>query len=140
VRRPRTALSVAAITRHATPYETLDDVERALGSLRAVDRRLVALYLDRGLSSRQCARELFLSPSAVLRRLDALGIARRAPGGSRPRLSERQLRRVAFLYERLGLSLAAIAEMEGVHPNAVRHRLRAAGVALRPRGPVARAA
>jgi DNA-directed RNA polymerase specialized sigma24 family protein len=49
-------------------------------------------------------------------------------------LEHRQIQRAAFLYARLGLSLAAIADLEGVYPNAVRHRLRAAGIALRPRG------
>jgi DNA-directed RNA polymerase specialized sigma24 family protein len=49
-------------------------------------------------------------------------------------MEHRQIQRAAFLYTRLGLSLAAIADLEGVYPNAVRHRLRAAGIALRPRG------
>jgi hypothetical protein len=92
------------------------------------------LYLDLGLSAAECGRRLYLSQTVVLRRLAASGVARRAAGGSRPRLDNRTLQRTAFLYLRLGLSLTAIARLEGVHPNAVRHRLRAAGVALRPRG------
>ncbi len=92
------------------------------------------MYLDLGLSAAECGRRLYLSQTVVLRRLAASGIARRAPGGSRPRLDNRTLERAAFLYVRVGLSLTAIARLEGVHPNAVRHRLRAAGVALRPPG------
>jgi transposase-like protein len=118
----------------ARRFETVDEVERANGPLRPLDHRIAYLYLDVGLSARQCGRRLYLSPSVVLRRLAACGIARRPPGGSEPRLEHRQLQRAAFLYVRLGLSLAAIAELEGIHRNAVRHRLRAAGVTLRPRG------
>jgi DNA-binding transcriptional regulator LsrR (DeoR family) len=115
-------------------FQTVEEVERAHGRLRTLDRQIAYLYLEMGLSARQCGRRLYLSPSVVLRRLDACGIARRPPGGSEPRLEYRQLERAAFLYVRLGLSLAAIAELEGIHRNAVRHRLRAAGVTLRPRG------
>jgi DNA-binding CsgD family transcriptional regulator len=115
-------------------FQTVEEVERAYGRLRFLDRQIAYLYLDMGLSARRCARRLYLSPSVVLRRLDACGIARRPAGGSEPRLEHRQLERAAFLYVRLGLSLAAIAELEGIHRNAVRHRLRAAGVTLRPRG------
>jgi hypothetical protein len=115
-------------------FQTVDEVEHAYGRLRSLDRQIAYLYLEMGLSARQCGRRLYLSPSVVLRRLDACGIARRPPGGSGPRLEHRQLERAAFLYIRVGLSLAAIAELEGIHRNAVRHRLHAAGVALRPRG------
>ena len=116
-------------------FESVEEVERARGPLRATDREIARLYLDLGLSSRECGRHLHLSSSAVLRRLAALGIARRAPGGSRTRLGDVDLRRTAFLYERAGLSLAAVAALQGIHPNAVRHRLRVAGVPLRPPGP-----
>jgi hypothetical protein len=43
-------------------------------------------------------------------------------------------REIAYHYLDLGLSAAAVAAVEGVHPNAIRHRLKAAGVPLRPRG------
>ena len=115
-------------------FETVEEVERAYGPLLRRDRQIAYLYLDLGLSATQCGRRLYLSPSVVLRRLAACGIARRRPGVSRPRLEHRTIERAAFLYVRLGLSLAAIAQLEGVHPNAVRHRLRAAGVTPRPRG------
>jgi hypothetical protein len=134
VRDAEAVLTVGAITQRARPYTSVEEVERDRGPLRALDRRIVSLYLDLGLSSRECGRRLHLSPSAVLRRLDALGVARRPPGGSRGRLSDRELRRAAFLYERLGLSLSAVAEVEGLRPNAVRHRLLAAGVPLRRPG------
>jgi transposase len=119
---------------HPQRFETVQDVERAHGRLRSLDRRIAQLYLDLGLSTREVGRRLYLSPSVVLRRLDACGIARRPPGGSEPRVEHRELERAAFLYVRVGLSLAAIAELEGIHRNAVRHRLHAAGVTLRPRG------
>ncbi len=115
-------------------YSTVEHVEGVRGPLRARDREIAFHYLDLGLSSTECGRRLHMSPSAVLRRLAACGIAGRPPGGSFLRIPERQLRRAAFLYERLGLSLAAVAEIEGVHPNAVRHRLKAAGVPLRRPG------
>lgn len=115
-------------------FDSVDAVERAYGRLRVRDRRIAYLYLDLGLSATECGRRLYMSPSVVLRRLAACGIARRPPGGSEPRLDDRALERAAFLYERLGLSLAAIARLEGIHPNGVRHRLRAAGVRLRPPG------
>jgi hypothetical protein len=115
-------------------FATVEEVERARGPLNACDQEIAYLYLDLGLSAAQCGRRLYLSQSAVLRRLAACGIARRPPGGSDPRLAHRQLERAVFLYVRLGLSLAAVAKVEGIQPNAVRHRLRAAGVALRPPG------
>lgn len=115
-------------------FTTVDEVERVRGPLHARDRQIAYLYLDLGLSATQCGRRVYLSQGAVLRRLAACGIARRPPGGSPPRLHARLIERAAFLYEQVGLSLAAIAALEGVHPNAVRHRLRAAGVALRPPG------
>jgi hypothetical protein len=115
-------------------FATVDEVELAHGPLRARDREIAYLYLDLGLSAHECGRRLYLSETVVLHRLAACGIARRRAGGSRPRLEHRQIQRAAFLYARLGLSLAAIADLEGVYPNAVRHRLRAAGIALRPRG------
>jgi hypothetical protein len=125
-------------------YDSVEGVERANGPLEPLDRAIAELYLDLGLSTRECGRRLYLSPSAVLRHLKACGIARRRPGGSRTRLEHRQLRRTAFLYERLGLSLAAVAQLEGIHPNAVRHRLLVAGVRLRspgrPRAAIAQAA
>jgi transposase len=119
-------------------YRTTDEVEEHHGALRSIDRRIVTLYLDAGLSARECGRELHLSASTVLRRLEALGVPRRGVGGSRPRLTERELRRAAFLYERLGLSISAVGAIEGVHPNAVRHRLIAAGIPLRRRGAAGR--
>jgi DNA-binding CsgD family transcriptional regulator len=115
-------------------FTTVVEVERARGPLHARDREIAYLYLDLGLSAAECGRRLYLSQTLVLRRLAACGIARRPAGGSPFRLDDRQLERAAFLYVRAGLSLAAIARLEGVHPNAVRHRLRAAGVALRPPG------
>jgi len=138
---------------HACP---LMDTERTrcrgdgLGNMPALQRRrggralawtierarpqIAFLYLDLGFSAAQCAEQLYVSSSVVLRRLATCGIARRAAGGSPPRLDHRDLQRTAFLYERFGLSLTAMARIEGIQPNAVRHRLRAAGVALRPRG------
>jgi DNA-directed RNA polymerase specialized sigma24 family protein len=121
-------------------FETVADVERALGPLRSRDRQIAYLYLDLGLTAADCGRRVFASESAVLRRLAACGIARRSRGGSGPRMDTRVLERTAFLYTQAGLSLAAVAELEGIHPNAVRHRLRSAGVALRKRGTVAQAA
>jgi hypothetical protein len=115
-------------------FATVEEVERAHGPLHAGDRRIAYLYLDLGLTAAECGRRVFASESHVLRRLAACGIARRPRGGSGPRLDARHFERTAFLYTRLGLSLSAIATLEGVHPNAVRHRLRAAGVTLRPRG------
>jgi hypothetical protein len=115
-------------------YSSVEQVELARGPLRPVDREIAFHYLDLGLPARECGRRVHLPESAVLRRLDACGITRRPPGGSGVRIPERQLRRAAFLYLRLGLSLAAVADIEGVHPNAVRHRLLTAGVPLRPRG------
>src|SRR3954453_10697670 len=98
--RPRPAI--------ARTYVTVHDVERERGPLRSFDRRIVEMYLDFGLSARDCGAAIHLSSSAVLRRLAALGIRRRKPGGSRTRLSQRDLRRTRFLYERLGLSLRAV--------------------------------
>jgi hypothetical protein len=118
----------------ARNYDSLDDVERHRGPLRRGDRTIVYCYLDLGLSARECGRRLHVSASFVLRRLHVCGIACRPPGGSRPRLGDEQLRRAAFLYERLGLSLAQVATFEGINPNAVRHRLQAAGVAMRRPG------
>jgi hypothetical protein len=115
-------------------FTTVDEVERVRGPLHARDRQIAYRYLDLGLSAAQCGRRLYLSQGAILRRLAACGIARRPPGGSPPRLAARQIERAAFLYVQVGLSLAAIAALEGVHPNAVRHRLRAAGVSLRRPG------
>jgi DNA-directed RNA polymerase specialized sigma24 family protein len=120
-------------------FLSVDAVERRSGPLAPRDREIAYLYLDLGLSAAECGRRLYLSPSTVLRRLAACGIPRRPAGGSPPRLGHRQAERAAFLYARLGLSIAAIAALEGVHPNAVRHRLLAAGVALRPRGRVSAA-
>jgi hypothetical protein len=129
-------VSLAAVTGSATcrPFNDVDDVERTRGPLAALDRQIAFLYLDLGLSATQCAERLYVSSSVVLRRLADCGIARRPAGGSPPRLSHRTLQRTAYLYERLGLSLAAVARIEGIHPNAVRHRLRVAGVPLRSRG------
>jgi DNA-directed RNA polymerase specialized sigma24 family protein len=118
----------------ARRFAGVEAVERRYGSLAPRDREIAYLYLDLGLSAAECGRRLYLSPSTVLRRLAACGIARRPAGGSPLRLGHRQVERAAFLYARVGLSLAAIAAVEDIHPNAVRHRLRAAGVALRPRG------
>jgi hypothetical protein len=115
-------------------FETVAEVERAYGPLPVRDREIAYLYLDLGLTAAECGRRVYASESAVLRRLAACGVARRPTGGSGPRLDAREFERTAFLYARLGLSLAAIARLEGVHPNPVRHRLRAAGVALRPPG------
>jgi DNA-directed RNA polymerase specialized sigma24 family protein len=115
-------------------FAGVDAVERRYGPLPPRDREIAYLYLDVGLSAAECGRRLYLSQSTVLRRLAACGIARRPAGGSPPRIAHRQAERAAFLYARLGLSLAAIAALEGVHPNAVRHRLLAAGVTLRSRG------
>jgi hypothetical protein len=115
-------------------FTTVEDVERAHGPLRARDREIAYLYLDLGLTAAECARRVYASESAVLRRLAACGIPRRPTGGSGPRLDARVYERTAFLYTRAGLSLAGVAALEGIHPNAVRHRLRAAGVALRPPG------
>ena len=115
-------------------FATVDEVEQVRGPLHARDRQIAYLYLDLGLSAAQCGRRVYLSQAAVLRRLDACGIARRPSGGSPPRLDDRQLAKTAFLYVEMGLSLAAFAAVEGVHPNAVRHRLRAAGVPLRRPG------
>jgi hypothetical protein len=122
---------VIAMARH---FATVEEVERAHGPLPARDREIAYLYLDLGLTAAECGRRVFASESAVLRRLAVCGIARRPTGGSGPRLDARVFERTAFLYDRLGLSLAAVARLEGVHPNAVRHRLRAAGVAVRPPG------
>jgi hypothetical protein len=115
-------------------FTSVDEVELTRGPLLALDRRITFHYLDLGLSASECGRRLHMSQTVILRRLAACGIARRPPGGSPPRLDPRQLERTAFLYERVGLSLAAIARIEGVYPNAVRHRLRAAGVPLRAMG------
>jgi hypothetical protein len=115
-------------------FETVEEVEREHGPLHALDRRIAYLYLDLGLTARECARRVYASESAVLRRLAACGVARRPRGGSGPRLDARELDRTAFLYARLGLSLAAVGALQGIHPNAVRHRLRTAGVALRTSG------
>jgi hypothetical protein len=113
---------------------SVEEFERARGPLPAQDRRIAFLYLDLGLSAAACGERLYLSATAVLRRLARHGIARRPAGGSQPSLTSRQIERAVFLYARVGLSLAKVAAIEGVHPNAVRHRLRAAGVELRPRG------
>ena len=118
--------------RRPRKFAGVDEVEQAYGPLLALDRNIAFHYLDLGLSASECGRRLHMSQSLVLRRLAACGIARRPPGGSPPRLDERQLERVAFLYDRVGLSLAAVARIEGIYPIAVRHRLRAAGVPLRP--------
>jgi hypothetical protein len=118
----------------ARTFISVDDVEQARGPLLALDRRIAFHYLDLGLSASECGRRLHMSQSVVLRRLAACGIARRPPGGSPPRLDAQQLERTAFLYERVGLSLAAVGRLEGIYPNAVRHRLRAAGVPLRAVG------
>jgi hypothetical protein len=115
-------------------FTTVDEVERVRGPLHARDRQIAHLYLDLGLSAAQCGRRVYLSQAAVLRRLAACGIARRPAGGSAPRLDARELERTAFLYAQAGLSLATIAAMEDLHPNAVRHRLQAAGVPLRRPG------
>jgi hypothetical protein len=115
----------------ARRFDTVEDVERAYGRLLRLDHEIAYHYLDLGLSAAECGRRLHLSQTVVLRRLAACGIARRPPGGSPPRLDDRQLERAAFLYERVGLSLAEVARIEGIYPNAVRHRLRAAGVPLR---------
>jgi hypothetical protein len=112
-------------------FTSVADVEETRGPLLALDRRIAFHYLDLGLSAAETGRRLHISQTLVLRRLAAAGIARRPAGGSPPRLDDRQLRRTAFLYGRLGLSLAEVARIEGVYPNAVRHRLRAAGVPLR---------
>lgn len=122
----------------ATPrqrtFSTVEEFERARGPLPVQDRRIAFLYLDLGLSAAACGERLYLSSTAVLRRLARHGIARRAAGGSPPSLTSRQIERAVFLYARLGLSLSKVAALEGVYPNAIRHRLRAAGVQLRPRG------
>ena len=115
-------------------FETVAEVESARGPLPARDREIAYLYLDLGLTARECGRRVYASESAVLRRLAACGIARRPRGGEGPRLDARQFERTAFLYARLGLSLAAVGAILGIQPNAVRHRLLAAGVPLRPRG------
>jgi hypothetical protein len=120
--------------RRARKFDSVAEVEHAHGRLLALDREIAFHYLDLGLSASECGRRLHMSQSVILRRLAACGIARRPPGGSPPRLDARDLERAAFLYERIGLSLAAVARIEGVYPNAVRHRLRAAGVPLRPMG------
>ena len=117
--------------RRARRFASVEDVERTYGPLLVLDREIAYHYLDLGLSAAECGRRLHLSQTVVLRRLAACGIARRPPGGSPPRLDDRQLERAAFLYERVGLSLAEVARIEGIYPNAVRHRLRAAGVPLR---------
>jgi hypothetical protein len=119
-------------------FEAVAEVERARGRLPARDREIAYLYLDLGLTAREVGRRVYASGSAVLRRLAECGIARRPRGGSGPRLDARLFERTAFLYARLGLSLAAVAALEGIQPNAVRHRLRAAGVPLRPPGGVVR--
>jgi predicted HTH domain antitoxin len=87
----------------ARRFDTVEDVERAYGRLLRLDHEIAYHYLDLGLSAAECGR----------------------------RLDDRQLERAAFLYERVGLSLAEVARIEGIYPNAVRHRLRAAGVPLR---------
>ncbi|HEX5618685.1 MAG TPA: hypothetical protein VFX51_09705 [Solirubrobacteraceae bacterium] len=120
--------------RRSRKFVSVDEVEQAHGPLLALDRRIAFHYLDLGLSASECGRRLHMSQSVVLRRLAACGIARRPSGGSPPRLDTEELRRTAFLYERVGLSLAAVARLEGIYPNAVRYRLRAAGVPLRPMG------
>jgi DNA-directed RNA polymerase specialized sigma24 family protein len=120
-----------SVRRRPRRFESVDEVERAYGRLPVLDRSIAFHYLDLGLSASQCGRRLHLSQTVVLRRLAAWGIARRPPGGSPPRLDDRKLERAAFLYGRVGLSLAEIARIEGIYPNAVRHRLRAAGVPLR---------
>jgi DNA-directed RNA polymerase specialized sigma24 family protein len=128
------------IEMRARRYTTVEELERRRGPLPAHDRQIAFLYLDLGLSAAECGRRLYLSQTAVLRRLAAHGIARRPPGGSRPTLTSRQIERAVFLYHRLGLSLSKVASLEGVHPNAVRHRLLAAGVELRSQGAPRRAA
>jgi hypothetical protein len=115
-------------------FETVAEVERAYGPLPVRDREIAYLYLDLGLTARESGRRVYASESAVLRRLAACGIARRPRGGEGPRLDARQFERTAFLYDRLGLSLAAVGALLGIQPNAVRHRLLAAGVPLRSRG------
>jgi hypothetical protein len=115
-------------------FSSVDEVEQARGPLPHRDRQIAFLYLDLGLSAAACGERVYMSPTAVLRRLAHHGIARRPPGGSRPSLTSRQIERAVFLYERAGLSLAKVAKLERVHPNAIRHRLRVAGVQLRPRG------
>jgi hypothetical protein len=118
--------------RRPRKFASVDEVEQTHGPLLALDRNIAFHYLDLGLSASECGRRLHMSQSVILRRLAACGIARRPAGGSPPRLDPRELERVAFLYERVGLSLAQVARIEGIYPNAVRHRLRAAGVPLRP--------
>jgi DNA-binding CsgD family transcriptional regulator len=125
--------------RRTRRYTTVEEFEHRHGPLPEQDRQIAFLYLDLGMSAAQCGRRLYLSQTAVLRRLARHGIARRAPGGSRPSLTSRQVDRAVFLYTRVGLSLAKVAKLEGIHPNAVRHRLLTAGVELRPRGAPRRA-
>jgi transposase len=88
-------------------------------------------YAVDGLSIRQLAELYGVSASTVRRWLRDAGIPRRPPGGHSRAPSREELRR---LYQTKGLTTAQIGERYEVSQQTAHRWLRAAGVALRPRG------
>jgi hypothetical protein len=102
--------------------------------------------LGRPLTMEEVGERLGLSETAVQHRLaNHAGVPRRKPGDGRGgrRVSEEEIQRTIDLYlhggpDGLGLSLAEVGEVVGVHFNAVRRRLLTRGVTLRPPGKLVR--
>jgi len=95
--------------------------------------KLKSLYLDHGLTIRQVAQEMEMSPTTLRRRMKAYGIERRMPGPEHETWwqTEDYLR---SKYEGEGLSTIAIAELVHSTPSTVNTWLEKLGISRRGQG------
>jgi DNA-binding MarR family transcriptional regulator len=89
---------------------------------------LVDEYQRREVSLDELASEFGIHRHTAARHLDSAGVTQR-----RKAITDEQVQAARHLYENLGWSLARIGEHLGVAPTSANHRLRQAGVQLRPR-------
>jgi transposase len=103
-----------------------------MASTRVHPAQLRRLYAADGLSTRQLAARYGVGVTTVRRWLRDAGIPRRPPGGSHSRAPSRE--ELCRLYQTEGLTTTQLGECYGVSQRTAHRWLRAAGIALRPRG------
>src|SRR4051794_14234061 len=102
-------------------------------SLAAVDdRRIIYLYVAKGWTIKDIARELYWSATTVSRRLHANGITPHRYMNGNPSLDPRVLEETRRLYDE-GYSAAHIAQVQGVKLSTMVERMDKLGLPKRPR-------
>lgn len=135
-------LRQAGVSRRKPGLSRLDATERTEGTARGhhptkspVDHatepssQIAHLYVEEGLSLREVATRVALSPGAVHQALKRAGVARRSPSGPRPSVMKRN-REIARLYREEGLTPKGIGvrmELSATRVRQVLKRLGAAG-------------